>query len=153
LRAHFLGDHERAVKVGDESVSAARDAGDMPLLSLALASLGRALLAPDGPEDPRAAGALEESLAVARAAGSRHASGQALATLGDLAWRRSDTARAIGLWQQALELRRELQTRRGIAISLEQLAHGAAGIEDLAGGAAVRRGRDTAYRDRPSAAR
>jgi predicted ATPase/transcriptional regulator with XRE-family HTH domain len=110
----------------EESVLFARQAGYVPQLSLALAFLGRTLLRPKGPQNPRAAAAIEESLALAGAVQGRYATGHALMTLGDLVWRQGDVERAIPLWQRALEVRTQLADRRGIAGSLERLAWGLA---------------------------
>jgi hypothetical protein len=75
-----------------------------------------------GPQNPRATVVLEESLALARAAQSLHATGQALTMLGDLVWHQGNAERAIGLWRQSLEVRCQLEDRRGIAGCLEHLA-------------------------------
>jgi hypothetical protein len=115
----------------EEAGPLAQEAGDMPQLSLALSCLGRVVVWANGPHDPRAASTMERSLAVAQAAHSRHASGQALSALGELAWRQGDVGQATRLWQQTLEVRRELRDRRGIATSLLQLALSAAAGEQF----------------------
>jgi predicted ATPase/transcriptional regulator with XRE-family HTH domain len=124
--AYYEADAERALTWLETSVPAARGVDDVPLLSLALSCLGRVLLWANGPNDPRCASSLEESLALGQAVESRHATGQALTALGELAWRRGAAEQAVELWQQALELQRELRARRGIGTSLEHLALGAA---------------------------
>jgi hypothetical protein len=89
------------------------------------------LLWANGPEEPRTISILEQSLAQAQRADSRHARGQALTALGELAWRRGDAEHATRLWQQALELRRQLRDRRGTATNLRQLGLGAAACGQL----------------------
>jgi tetratricopeptide (TPR) repeat protein len=120
--AFYRDDPERAVARLEESVPFARQAGDLTFLSLALTLLGRTLVWAKGPQDPRAIVALEESLALATAAQSLHATGQALMMLGDLVWHQGNAERAIGLWRQSLEVRWGLEDRRGIAGCLEHLA-------------------------------
>src|SRR5262249_51860370 len=96
--------------------------GYAPLLSLALTFLGRTVLSVKGPRDRRAGALLEEARRIAEAAQSLYAAGHALATLGDLAWRRGDVEQAASLWRQALAVRSRLADRRGIAGCLERLA-------------------------------
>jgi predicted ATPase/DNA-binding XRE family transcriptional regulator len=120
--AYHRHEHELSVEHMEEAVGFARQAGYMPLLSVALAFLGRARLWLNGPRDRRAAALLEESLALAGAAQSRYASLHALATLGDLLWGREQAEQAIPLWRQALAVAAELADRRGIAGCLERLA-------------------------------
>ena len=123
MSAYLRHAHDLAVERLEESVPFARQAGHLPLLSLALTFLGRALLWVNGPSDPRAAAVLEESLALAEAAQSRYATGHALATLGDVrlgAGRRraGDPALAARCSRWA----RSSPARRGIAGCLERLA-------------------------------
>jgi predicted ATPase/transcriptional regulator with XRE-family HTH domain len=120
--AYFRDDAKLAVARLEESVHLARQADYAPQLSLALAFLGRILVWIHGPQHGRAAAALEESLGLAQAAQSRYATGHALVTLGDLAWRQGNAERALSHWRQALEVRSELAERRGIAGCLERLA-------------------------------
>jgi non-specific serine/threonine protein kinase len=106
----------------EQSVEVARRAGHVPLLSLALTYLGRALLCAEGPHSARAAEALHEALRHADAIDSRYASGHALVTLGDLAWRQDRIEQAMSCWRRALMVRAELADRRGIAGCLERVA-------------------------------
>ena len=123
----YFGDEPRlAVARLEESVRFGRAAGYGSQLSVGLAFLGRILLWIDGPRDGRAAEALDESLGLAQAAQSRYATGHALVTLGDLAWRQGNAERALAFWRQALTVRSELAERRGIAACLERLALGLA---------------------------
>jgi tetratricopeptide (TPR) repeat protein len=124
--AYFRDQAEPAIARLEESVLIARQADQPPLLSLALAYLGRALLWARGPLDHRAAAALEESLSLAIAADSRYTSGHALAALGDLIWQLGDAERALLLWQRSLRVRSQLADRRGIAGCFERLALGLA---------------------------
>src|SRR5207245_7697020 len=115
--------HEVGVARLEESVQFARQApGFVPLLSIALTFLGRTLMWVKGPEDARACAVLEESLALADSVQSRYARSHALATLGDLLWGQGESARAVALWRQALEVSAELADRRGIAGCIERLA-------------------------------
>jgi predicted ATPase/transcriptional regulator with XRE-family HTH domain len=131
LIAHHQDQTGPAVARLEESVSFARQAGEAPLLSLALTFLGRALLWANGPTDQHAAAALEESLGLAIAVESRFATGHALLTLGDLIWQQGDTEQAIPLWRRALMVRWELADRRGIAGCLERLAFGLAASDEF----------------------
>jgi non-specific serine/threonine protein kinase len=124
--AYFRDAPAAAITRLEESVALARLAGSVSQLSVALTYLGRTLLWANGPRDARAAAVLEESLALAEGAQARYATGHALMTLGDLAWRQGDTERAIPLWRRALAARSELADRRGTAGSLERLAWGLA---------------------------
>jgi predicted ATPase/DNA-binding XRE family transcriptional regulator len=129
--AYYQADAERAIGYLEESLSPGQTAGDMPLLSLALSCLGRVLLWAHGPSDPRAVVCLEESLAVAQRAESRHAISQALGGLAELAARRGDLDVAVGRWRDALTLRWELRDQRGIATSIERLAQLAAALGEV----------------------
>jgi non-specific serine/threonine protein kinase len=144
--AYYLARRDQAPGWLEDSVSVARAAGDVPLLSLALSCLGRVLLWAHGPSDRRIVLSLHESLGLARSAESRHATGQALSALGELAWQQADPEHAADLWRQALRLRVELGDRRGLATSLEYLAWAAASAGRprraawLAGAAEAQRG-------------
>jgi predicted ATPase/transcriptional regulator with XRE-family HTH domain len=122
MTAYLRHQHEQAVAYLEQSVPFARRAGHVPLLSLALAFLGRTRLWVHGPRDRHASEALKESLALAQMAQSRYAAGHALATLGDLLWGQGEVDRAIRLWRRALRVVSELADRRGIAGCLERLA-------------------------------
>jgi predicted ATPase/transcriptional regulator with XRE-family HTH domain len=122
--AYFQNQSDPALARLEESVLMARQADRPPLLSLALAYLGRALLWARGPLDQRAGVVLEESLGLATAAQSAYATGHALLTLGDLVWQLGDVERAIGLWRRSLVVRSRLTDRRGVAGCLERLALG-----------------------------
>jgi predicted ATPase/DNA-binding XRE family transcriptional regulator len=125
--AYYEADDSSALTRLDEALALARAAVDEPLLSLAQSCLARALLWAHGPTDPRVEPLLRESLTHARASGSRHATGQTLSALGELAWRRADAARAAAYWREALQLRFELRDRRGLCTSLQYLGFSAAG--------------------------
>jgi hypothetical protein len=73
---------------------------------------------------------LDESLALARAADSRYASGHALATSGDLDWRRGRASQAVTPWTDALTVFAELADRRGVAGCLERIAVASADAGD-----------------------
>jgi non-specific serine/threonine protein kinase len=120
--AYYRGEAELALTLLEESVAAAREAGYMPLLSLALTFLGRTVLSVKGATDGRASAVIEEALGVAEAAQSLYATGHALATLGDLGWRRGEVEQALPRWRQALAVRSRLADRLGIAACLERLA-------------------------------
>ena len=129
--AYYRGDSEAALALLEESVAVAREAGYAPLLSLALTFLGRTVLWVKGPWDRRAAALLEKARGIAEAAQSLYATGHALATLGDLAWRRGDLEQAASVWGQALTIRSRLADRRGIAGCLERLALALAASDHL----------------------
>jgi tetratricopeptide (TPR) repeat protein len=129
--AYYQTNARLALALLEEGVANAREAADLPLSSLALSCLGRVLLWADGPDEPRVAASMESSLDLATTAQSRHAIGQALSALGELAWRQGDAPGATQRWQQALELRRQLRDHRGIATSLECLALSAAACGQL----------------------
>jgi predicted ATPase/DNA-binding XRE family transcriptional regulator len=124
--AYYEADAEHAIARLERSATLARQAADVPLLSLAVSSVGRVTLWARGPHDVHAASCLQEGLALAQQAQSRHATSQALGGLAELAWRQGDLEKAIGLWQQALRLRRQLGDQRGIATCIERLAQLAA---------------------------
>src|SRR5262249_14637461 len=129
--AYYKADAERAIDRLERSLPPAREAGDMALLSLALSSFGRVLLWARGPGDRVASASLDESVVVARRAGSLHAMSQALGGSGELATRQGDAELAERRWQEALRLRWQLRDQRGIAVGLERLAQSAATIGDL----------------------
>jgi non-specific serine/threonine protein kinase len=110
-------------------VAFARQVDQRVLLSLGLTFLCRALVALRGPLDRAAVASIEESLALARTAGSQTGVGYAVATLGDIAWQRGVRREAVENWQQALAIRRQLADRRGIADGLERLAWGLSASE------------------------
>jgi non-specific serine/threonine protein kinase len=120
--AYFDDRPEDAVRWLDESVDKARLVGYLPLLSLALNYLGRALLCAEGPQSARAAAALREALRHAEAVDSHYARGHALVALGDLAWRQNRLDQAASCWRRALMVRAELGDRRGIAGCMERMA-------------------------------
>jgi tetratricopeptide (TPR) repeat protein len=120
--AYLRHEHELAVARLEESVRLAREAGHVPLLSVALTFVGRTRMWVNGPTDPLAAAALEEALALAEAADSLYARGHALATLGDLLWGQGEAKRAIPLWRRALLVSAQLADRRAVAGCLERLA-------------------------------
>src|SRR6185437_7210078 len=120
--AYFQGDNPQAVALLETCVPVARRGADKPLLSLALSSLGRALQTPGRERDARTQAVLEESLTLAIEAGSRHAHGQALNTLGDLAWLHADHETALARWREAMELRLSLGDALGTAGSLGRMA-------------------------------
>jgi len=124
LATYLLAESSRAAALLEESLRIARHANDRSLLSMALRSLGRALLWVRGPEDHRVPALLRESLALAREDGSRHAAGMVLTTMGDLAWRKGQARRANALWGEAFEVRRELADRWAIVTSLGRIALG-----------------------------
>jgi non-specific serine/threonine protein kinase len=121
MAAYLQHDYETAIACLDESVQLAREAEAMPLLSVALTFLGRALFWVRGASDPRVVSVLEDSLALAESIHSRYAAGHALATLGDVTWAQGDEHRAVALWRRALGVVCELEDRRGIAGCLERL--------------------------------
>jgi non-specific serine/threonine protein kinase len=129
--AYFRDDPEVAVACLEESVMFARQSGHVSQLALGLAFLGRTMLLPRGPQNPRAAAILEEGLALAVAAEGRYATGHALMALGDLVWRQDEADRAIPLWRRALMVRSQLADRRGIAGSIERLAWGLAASDQF----------------------
>jgi non-specific serine/threonine protein kinase len=122
MAAYLQHDYQTAIACLDESVPLAREARALPLLSVALTFLGRALFWVRGASDARVQSLLEESLALAETVQSRYAAGHALATLGDVRWAEDDEQRAVALWRRALSVVRELRDRRGIAGCLERLA-------------------------------
>ncbi len=127
--AYYEADDAPALTRLEEALLLAGTSADEPLLSLAQSCLARVLLWAHGPTDPRVEPLLRESLTHARASGSRHATGQTLSALGELAWRRADAGRASAFWREALQLRFELRDRRGICTSLQYL-----GFSDSGGG-------------------
>jgi non-specific serine/threonine protein kinase len=129
--AYFLGESEQALSHLEAGLPVARKGNNVPLQSLCLTFIARILLWTRGPDHPRVAQALDESLALASAAQSRYATGHMLLTLGDLAWRRGEAEHALGIWRQALEVRGQLADRRGISMCLERLAWGLAARGDL----------------------
>jgi non-specific serine/threonine protein kinase len=124
--AYYQADAERAIDTLEQSATLARQPADVPLLSLAVSSLGRVRLWAWGPHDVRATASLQEGLELAQEGQSRHATSQALGGLAELAWRQGDFVRATGLWQQALRLRRQLGDQRGMVTCIERLAQLAA---------------------------
>jgi non-specific serine/threonine protein kinase len=121
MAAYLQHDYPTAIACLDESVPLARKAEAMPLLSVALTFLGRALFWVRGADDPRVVSVLEDSLALAESIHSRYALGHALATLGDVTWAQDHEQRAVALWRRALGVVCELEDRRGIAGCLERL--------------------------------
>jgi non-specific serine/threonine protein kinase len=124
--AYFLGESGSAVAHLESCLPLARKARYLTLQSLALTFIGRILLWTVGPEHSRVADALDESFSIAAAAESRYATGHLLVALGDLAWLQGEAKRALGIWRQALEVRKQLAERRGITYCLERLAWGLA---------------------------
>jgi non-specific serine/threonine protein kinase len=133
--AYFLDESDVAVGYLETCLPLARRDNLQVLHSLTLTFIGRVLLWAKGPDHPRVAAALKSSFVLAAAADSRYATGHMLLTCGDLAWRRGDAERAVGIWRRALEVRWALGDRRGITNCLERLAWGLAalGEVDLAG--------------------
>jgi non-specific serine/threonine protein kinase len=119
--AYLRSNYAQAVTYLEASVASARQVGRAPMLSVALAFLGRALLWLSGPIDGVAI-VLRESMQLAQATQSRYASGHALAASGDLRWMQGSAADAVDLWKRALTAFAELADRRGIAGCLERLA-------------------------------
>jgi predicted ATPase/DNA-binding CsgD family transcriptional regulator/transcriptional regulator with XRE-family HTH domain len=128
--AQFQGQNEHAVPLFEQSLRHVRAAGDQAFVAIVMATLARALRWVEQPPYPRSAKLLEESLAIAQVAGSRHATSAALAIKGDLAWQQHKTQVAADLWQQALQIRCELQDARGITGGLERAALCAAALGD-----------------------
>src|SRR5262249_32683024 len=122
MASYLRHEYAEAVHYLDASVTAARLVGRAPLLSVALAFLGRALLWLNGPTDERVASLLRESRRLAFATQSRYAAGHALAVSGDLEWLHDNAANALDLWRSALVAFSELADRRGVAGCLERLA-------------------------------
>ena len=122
MAAYLQHDYATAVTCLDQSVPLARAAEAMPLLSVVLTFLGRALFWVQGAWDARVLALLEESLALAESVQSRYAAGHALATLGDVRWAQGHGERALALWRRGLAVVHELDDRRGIAGYLERLA-------------------------------
>jgi non-specific serine/threonine protein kinase len=120
--AYYRDQPQVAVCWLEESVALGRQAGYSPFLSLALAFLGRSLLALTGPADSRVSRVLQESLALAEAAEARYAIGHASMALGDLYWRSGRVDRAVPHWRRALTVRSDIADRRGITDALERLA-------------------------------
>jgi non-specific serine/threonine protein kinase len=144
--AYFDDRSSAAVEWLELSVTVARRAGHLPLLSLALTYFGRALLSAEGPQSMRAAAALREALHHAEAIGSRYASGAALVALGDLEWRQDHIERAMSCWRRALMVRAEMADRRGIAGCLERMAWGLTARDKLAFAACVFSAAETQHR-------
>jgi non-specific serine/threonine protein kinase len=124
--AYYSEDAERAIDRLERSLPPAREAADLALLSLALSSLGRVRLWAHGPSDHVARARLDESVEVARQAGSLHATSQALGGAAEMATRQGDLELAEKRWREALSLRWQLRDQRGIATALERLAQSAA---------------------------
>jgi non-specific serine/threonine protein kinase len=122
MAAFLQHDYPRAIECLTECLTAARQAEAMPLLSVALTFLARALFSVNGESDPRVLPMLEESLGLAESVQSHYAAGHALATLGDVKWAQGDADAAVELWRRSLGVVRELEDRRGIAGCLERLA-------------------------------
>jgi predicted ATPase/transcriptional regulator with XRE-family HTH domain len=122
MAAYLRGDYARAVELLEEAVALARELDRIPLLSVALTFLGRALLWLRGPRDGRVTRVLAEGQRLADSVGSRYASGHALATRGDQEWLLCHTSHSVALWRQALSAFAELADRRGVAGCLERLA-------------------------------
>jgi non-specific serine/threonine protein kinase len=120
--AYLQRQPERALERLEQSVPVAREAGHLPLLSLALTFLARARIWVNGPWDEHARALLEESCALAEASESLYATGYAVATLGDLNWSQGDVDEATLLWQRALVLAQELADRRAITSGIERIA-------------------------------
>jgi non-specific serine/threonine protein kinase len=133
--AYYKADAERAIAQLERGLPPAREADDLALLSLALSSLGRVLLWARGPGDLVASASLDESIVVAREAGSLHALSQALGGAAEMATRQGDLRLAERRWLEALRLRWQLRDQRGIATGLERLAQAAA-VEGEVGRAA-----------------
>jgi tetratricopeptide (TPR) repeat protein len=75
----------------------------------------------------------EEALALCRRAGGhKEAAAWALSGLGEVAMRQGDYARAVALAEESLMLRREMNDRWGIAISLDTVAWAALHQADYA---------------------
>ena len=144
--AYLRHEHELAVARLEESVRLAREAGHVPLLSVALTFVGRTRMWVNGPADPLAAAALEEGLALAEAADSLYARGHALATFGDLLWGQGQAERAIPMWRHALEVSAQLADRRAVAGCLERLALVLAASERLEAAAWVFGAADAAHK-------
>jgi non-specific serine/threonine protein kinase len=143
----YFDDRPRvAIEWLEQSVEIARQAGHLPLLSLALTYLGRSLLSAEGPHSPRAATALREALQQAETIGSRYASGAALVTLGDLAWRQDRVEQAMSFWRRALMVRAEMADRRGIAGCLERISWGLTARDKLTFAACVFSAADAQHR-------
>jgi tetratricopeptide (TPR) repeat protein len=90
-----------------------------PLRARALCSQALMMMA-EGDLDP-AALLMEESLALAQAAGDRPATARSLRTLSEIACRRGERTRALELAEQSLALCQEVGDRRGTAEALAML--------------------------------
>lgn len=113
------GDFAEAIRLYRESAAASR-LEDPVLRSLALQCEARAY-AWGADRGQVAADTLNESLSLAREAGSLHAIGAALTTAGDLEWRHADVESAVDFWAQALERLRDVSSWRSFPRLLERL--------------------------------
>jgi predicted ATPase len=126
--ARARGDATRADELLDESVTAAREAGDWFSHALALIARGEFLYVAG--EFDAARRDLEEGLRAAREVGDIRNVARALTSLGAVALEQLDYQRATRLLEEALALQRELGDRWGIPRSLVSLGVAALGRGD-----------------------
>jgi predicted ATPase len=117
--ADWSGDREQAVELYEESLPGMRQ-HHVPTLSIALGNLGGVLL--DLGHTERAAGVLDEGLAIAEQRGSAWAYSSILNIHGSLAMKRRNHAAARDAFQRCLVLQKELQDPRYIAQIIESSA-------------------------------
>ncbi|GAC1316268.1 MAG: hypothetical protein NVSMB2_08930 [Chloroflexota bacterium] len=123
------GNSAEAIRLYRESAEESR-LTDPVLCSLALQCEARAHIWTGG-NAIAASAALNESLSLAREAGSLHAESSALATSGDRAWRNADVGGAMHFWAHALERLRDVSSWRSFPRLLERLAWAAAAREQF----------------------
>jgi predicted ATPase/DNA-binding CsgD family transcriptional regulator len=128
--AQAQGDHDAAVGLGEEALTAFRDLGDCRGEATALTTLGLTALVRGDPS--RAAAYLEGSLARFREVGDARAGAWSLRHLSSLAYRRGDIARAAMLAEEGVALVRTTGSQLDVAGLLHNLGIAAATRDDPA---------------------
>jgi len=121
--AHHQGDFDEAVVLGEQGVAACRELGDPLLLGSALMTLADNLSISEAHLD-RAIALADESVQTLRAAGERGrvALSVAMNILGTAFRLRGDVGQAAAVFEQTLELGRQVSNTWSVASALQDLA-------------------------------
>jgi predicted ATPase/tRNA A-37 threonylcarbamoyl transferase component Bud32/Tfp pilus assembly protein PilF len=118
--AYWQGDFEKALALGQESLSIWKDVGDASGLAQTLNNLGA--VTQELGDYAKSRQYHEKSLAFRRQIGDRRAIAVSLHNLGELCLRQGDYAQARAVYQESLRLFREVGHLMGVADSLSSLA-------------------------------
>lgn len=120
ISSYEQGDYDVARRHTETALAAAREFGDNYLITLSLLNLGNILVAMGDYTAARLH--LEESIAIQRARGDTEYLSAPLGTLGRALYKLGEVSKARACQIEALTLRVTAGERRGVAVSLENLA-------------------------------